>query len=279
MRTEIDGVPFELGAPFDFSFLAQYGQVFRVYDQQDSGNICFGVNGPHGRLFIKFAGAPTVRSNCTQEDAIRRARASAQVYFDLRHGNLLNLLSCDEVGGGVALVYPWADAVCWGKMYPEQHAQFCALPLSEKLAVYDAVLAFHMHVLARGYVPVDFYDGSVLYDRASKKTLLCDIEFYKKQPYYNTVGRMWGSLRFMSPEELTIGMPVDERTCIYVMGATAFELFGAGKKAHRPEDWQLSVPLYHAADKAVKEDRTVRWPTLSAFADVWRAACAETIKV
>ena len=100
----------------------------------------------------------------------------------------------------------------------------------KKLAVYDAVLTFHAHVLACGYVPVDFYDGSVLYDCALKKTLLCDIEFYKKRPYYNSMGRMWGSSRFMSPEELTMGMPVDERTCVYVMGATAFELFGAGKK-------------------------------------------------
>lgn len=277
MRTTIDGVPFELGEPFDFSFLAQYGRVFQVFDQQDSGNICFGVDGSRGRLFIKFAGAPTVRRSCTREEAVCRARESAQVYFDLRHDNLLNLLSCDDVGGGVALVFPWTDAVCWGKMYPEQHALFCALPLDEKLAVYDAVLTFHAHVLACGYVPVDFYDGSVLYDCALKKTLLCDIEFYKKRPYYNSMGRMWGSSRFMSPEELTMGMPVDERTCVYVMGATAFELFGAGKKTRRPEDWRLSLPLYRAADRAAQADRAARWPTLAAFMVVWRTACAETI--
>ena len=169
MRITIDGIPFELSEPYDFSFLSQYGRVFQVFDQQDSGNICFGVDGPSGRLFLKFAGAPTIRRSCTPEDAIRRARESARVYMDLCHDNLLNMISCVETGGGVMLVFPWIEAICWGKMYPEQHAQFCALPLEERLSVFDAILAFHRHVLACGYVPVDFYDGSVLYAVHAKK--------------------------------------------------------------------------------------------------------------
>ena len=278
MWTTVDGVQFRVGEPFDFSFLSKYGRVFAVFDDQDSGNICFGVDNGSKRLFIKFAGAVTLRGTCSPSECMARAKRTAQIYHDLQHENLLNLISCDAVGRGIALVYPWTDAVCWGRMYPEQHAQFCALPLTEKLSVFDAVLTFHAHVLTRGYVPVDFYDGSVLYDFASKKTWICDIEFYKKQPYHNNMGRMWGSSRFMSPEELTEGMPIDELTCVYVMGATAFELFGAGKKMRSLEDWRLSLPLFHAADRAVQENRAARWPTLSAFMDVWRAACAETVK-
>lgn len=39
----IDGLPYKLKAPFDFEFIHRYGRVFKVFDDQDSGNICFGV--------------------------------------------------------------------------------------------------------------------------------------------------------------------------------------------------------------------------------------------
>ena len=38
-----DGVPCALQEAFDLSFLRQWGKVFRVFDQQDSGNLCFGL--------------------------------------------------------------------------------------------------------------------------------------------------------------------------------------------------------------------------------------------
>jgi len=56
---QIDGVRYKLKEPFDFSFISKYGKVFQVFDGQDSGNICFGVEKDGRRYFVKFAGAPT----------------------------------------------------------------------------------------------------------------------------------------------------------------------------------------------------------------------------
>ena len=39
----MDNIPFKLKSAFDFSFVKEYGTVFRIYDDQDSGNICFGT--------------------------------------------------------------------------------------------------------------------------------------------------------------------------------------------------------------------------------------------
>ncbi len=39
----IDGLPFKLKSAFDFSFMSKYRKVFQVYDDQDSGAICFGA--------------------------------------------------------------------------------------------------------------------------------------------------------------------------------------------------------------------------------------------
>ena len=45
-------------SPFDFSFISKYGTIFKVFDDRNSGNICFGVKTDDGKCyFIKFAGA------------------------------------------------------------------------------------------------------------------------------------------------------------------------------------------------------------------------------
>jgi len=54
----IDGVPYKLEAPFDFSFISKYGKVFKAFDEQGSGNISFGMKNGDMKYFIKFAGAP-----------------------------------------------------------------------------------------------------------------------------------------------------------------------------------------------------------------------------
>ena len=45
----VDGVPVRLRSADDLSFLVRWGRVFSVFDQQDSGNLCFGLNEPSGR--------------------------------------------------------------------------------------------------------------------------------------------------------------------------------------------------------------------------------------
>lgn len=60
IKYELDGVCFELREEYDFSWLKKFGIVFCVFDQQDSGNICFGVKRGSDKLFIKYAGVKTL---------------------------------------------------------------------------------------------------------------------------------------------------------------------------------------------------------------------------
>jgi serine/threonine-protein kinase len=106
----IDGVPYKLKAPFDFSFLSKYGKVFKVYDDQDSGNICFGIADGDKRYFVKFAGAPTKRASVRAETAITNLKRTVSVYHDLAHPNLGRLISAEAIGGGFAMIFEWADA-------------------------------------------------------------------------------------------------------------------------------------------------------------------------
>lgn len=263
----IDGLPCRLKSPFDFSFLRTYGTVFKIFDDQDSGNICFGIQREAHRYFVKFAGAPTAEYDGSAGDAVKRLADTLPVYRELTHPNLIHLIKSESIGGGLCLLFDWEDAVCMGRMYPESNRAFQAIPMEEKLQIYWDILTFHRFAAEQGYVAIDFYDGSVLYDRARRKTILCDIDFYAKQPYTNRMGRMWGSARFMSPEEYQAGAVIDEITNVYTMGATAFALFADYDRSE--ENWLLNHALYRTAVRAVSDERSQRQPSLQAFTDEW----------
>ena len=266
----IDGIPCRLKGPFDFSFLHEYGTVFQIFDDQDSGNICFGTERDGRRYFIKFAGAPTERGTGTPAEAVARLRTALPVYRDLRHKNLIRLAGAKEIGGGLALVFQWADGDCMGRMYPASHRRFLRLPLDARLTVFRDILSFFEYTAAQGYVAIDFYDGSILYDFETGRTTICDIDFFRRQPCVNDMGRMWGSSRFQSPEEFQLGAVLDEVTNVYTIGATAFALFGEYDRTR--DNWQLGDISFATAAKAVSDDRSRRQQSIRQFREEWEAA-------
>lgn len=267
----IDTVSFFLKTPHDFSFLAAYGRAFKVFDDQDSGNICFGVEKADGeRYFIKYAGAHTLRMYITPEEAVRNLKNALPLYKNLRHESLIPFLGTLETENGFGLVFQWTEGLCMGRMYPESHARFMALSIDEKLEVFRNIQAFLDSVHRAGYLAVDFYDGSILYDFARKQTLICDMDYFMKKPCINHMGRMWGSSTFMSPEEFDKGAVMDEITNVYTLGAFAFALFGGFYRDR--EHWQLNDAAFDAARRAVSLQRADRHQSIAAFADDWEKA-------
>lgn len=264
-----DGIPCVVKEETDLSFLHRWGRVFRVFDRQDSGNLCFGLEREGRRYFLKYTGARPLCFDGEPSEAVRLLEKSAQVIRDLAHPALLPLLWDGPVAGGYALLFPWTDALCMGKQYPTR-AAFLALPVEKKLAVFQAVLAFHRHVAERGYVSVDFYDGCVMYEEETGRPLLCDVDAYHRTPFFNPVGRMWGSSRFMAPEEYQKGAPVDERTMVYTMGSFAFELFSP--EGRELSLWPLSPAAWKCAGKAASSQRENRYPTLRSLEEAWDRA-------
>jgi len=266
----IDDVPYKLKSPFDFFFLCRYGKVFKVFDDQDSGNICFGVAGDDGRrYFVKFAGAPTDRACVSVEEAILNLKRTVPVYKDLSHPTLITYFDSEEIGGGFAVIFDWIDAVCPHPMYPQSREKFKQLPIATTMKIFEDTVEFHIHVISKGYVAIDFYDGSIIYDIKNEKTAICDIDLYATAPYVNQMGRLWGSSRFMSPEEFTLGAEIDEITNVYTMGATAFALLSDSDRAF--EKWPLSKQLYDVVKRAVSDDRGKRQQSIQQFLGEWKA--------
>lgn len=265
-----DNVPYKLAKPYDFGFLRSYGKVFKVFDDQDSGNICFGTEKDGKKYFIKFAGAPTARYSGDPEEAVKRLQASAQVYRDLAHENLIKLVKTEEAGGGYAAVFEWAAGESMGRMYPLSRRKFMAMPDETKFRVFMDVLAFHAYAEEHGYTAIDFYDASVMYDFTENKTVICDIDFYAKKPYINMMGRMWGSSKFKSLEEYEYGAEIDGVSNIYTMGAFGFALFA--DYGREQKNWRFSGELYNVIKKAVSAERSERQQSVRELIAEWKTA-------
>ena len=215
----IDDVPFKLKAPFDFSFISKYGKVFKIFDNQGSGNICFGVADGRKKYFVKFAGAPTEKYTGTAENAIERLKRAVPAYHDLAHPNLIKLIKAEEVGSGYAVVFDWIDAIYMCASDGSQEFKY----LSPE--IYDEILDFHEHMVEKGYSALDFYEDHIMWDSQNKKAVICDIDFYSKN-WYEGMSGVWDTdCEWYSPEQHIDGASIDELSCVYVMGATAFALF------------------------------------------------------
>ena len=259
-----------------FPFLARWGRPFCVFDQNDSGNLSFGVENESGeRYFVKIAGARTKNSAVTPTQAVENLRRTVPLYEEMRHPHLIELVEHFAYKKYYAAVFRWARGECFWDYWnwerykktgqPRPFDRFRALPLEKRLRAFDAVLSFFEAVEAARYVSIDFYLGSVMYDFETDAITFCDIDLFLQMPCENTMGRMWGQTRFMAPEEWQLGAPLDERTNVYRLGATAFMFLG-----------EASPALYEIAMKATAPAPEDRYASVAEFAAAWNDLTQES---
>lgn len=262
-------------APADY--LAGVGRVFAVFDSrtQDSGNVSFGLEAGGRRWFVKSAGDPAdpapflphAERVALLENAQRLAAAVEHPALPRLHGALAS-------AWGPLLVYDWID----GELLHAPAAQrddsatacqrFRRLPADEIARALDVVLDAHVALCARGWVAGDFYDGAMIYDFTARRMSLIDLDSYHLGPLVNRMGRMFGSTRFMAPEEFELGATIDQRTTAFTLGRTISVFLGDGtldRAAFRGTDTQHAAMV-----RACQPDPAMRWPTVAALAGAWR---------
>ena len=283
INIEIDNVSFQLQEDHDFNWLKEIGEVFCVFDQQDSGNIGFGVKKENRKYFVKYAGAKPIDFSGNPEDAVDRLKDAVPVYYSLEHPSLIKLLHHFSINGGYVLVFEWFEGEClhshwtFGGMAkytnPESpYYRFRKLEVKERLKVLEDIFSFHTYVESQQYVAIDFYDGSILYDFKGNRAKICDIDFYRKSPSVNNIGKeFWGATRSKSPEEYKLGSSIDSTTNVFNLGAIAFGLLG-GEMDHSFSKWEASENLYKVALKAVEKDRSSRYSSVDELHKAWKSA-------
>ncbi len=293
----LDGVTFSLKRPHDFSWLTRMGRVFQVFSHNDSGNLSFGVDTGREKLFVKAAGLDTVESVCAPGQAVENLRAAMRVYEDVRHPALIRLRGHYPLGGLYVAVFEWAPGEClfdhWNFDYYDSHPEaapparrFRELPAEKRLAACRVLFSFLEAAAQAGYVAVDFYDSSILYDFQRDSTAICDIDLFTKSPAANRLGREYpGSKRLKAPEEYRLGAPIDGRTNVFTLGALLFGFFGS----FTPEEvqlryeeerftpcprgrWELGLESYRAARRAVEPSPGKRFASVADFSAAWEEA-------
>lgn len=300
VTVQVDDVTFSLRSPADLTWLTALGRVFQVFSQNDSGNISFGVDTGHGKLFVKAAGLSTLESACTPQEAAANLKAAMQVYEDIRHPSLIRLRSHYPAEGLYISIFDWAEGQClydhWNFDYYAAHPEvtppaqrFKELPNPEKLAACQTLFSFLEETAKSGYVAVDFYDGSILYDFRTSRLTICDIDLFTRAPSINTRGEgYYGSKRLKAPEEYILGAAVDERTNVFTLGALLLGFFGDFTPEERqrcyqenrftpcpPSAWGLGPASYRAACQAASPQPSARFATIAAFAAAWAQALKE----
>lgn len=275
----------KLKKDFDFTFLKDYDTVFTVFDEQDSGYISFGVIKDDVKYFLKFAGAETINYDGCVDKAIQVLKDSCETYETLKHPSLVNIIDHYEVCGGYLLIFEWFEGESL-----HAHWQFDEIPKyshpdspnykirklsnDKKYDMIEIIMTLHRFIIEKGYVPVDFYDGSIMYNFDNDEVKICDIDYYHKGVFNNTMGRMWGSSRFMSPEEFELGALIDERTTVFTMGALAFEILGSNRERSMSR-WNGNKALYEVATKATQSDKAQRYQSIQELIDAWLKAREE----
>ena len=208
--------------------MAGVGKIFAVFDRrtQDSGNESYGVEVGGWRHFVKTAGDPddVDSARLSHAERVGLLRNAAELARSVRHPALPKFHGVVESPRAPMLVYEWAD----GHLVRSALARVRALPASEIARLLDAVFDLHAALAERGWVACDFYDGAMIYDFQRRRVHAVDLDCYRRGAFVNEMGRMFGSSRFMSPEEFERGATIDERTTIFTLGRTAAVLLSDG---------------------------------------------------
>ena len=278
-RYTIGPVSFDLREYRDLSFLSRFGTPFCVFDRNISGNIGFGMEKDGIRFFVKIAGLPTARYTGVPADAAETLRRAAALYRELAHPALIAPTETFSYDGLFGMVFPFEAGEClydhWNfERYQADSAllspaeKFHALPLQKRMAVLRTALSFLLTVSRHGYVAIDLYDGSILYDFDTDTAHLCDIDFFEKIPHINRRGLMWGDDKFRAPEEYRAGEMLDECTNVFRAGAMMF--YCLGDPVTRGHDgWQASDALFQIAARAVSPDKAERYHSVPELIAAW----------
>ena len=289
IKQVIDGIEFKLREYQDFSWLNDYGSVFSVIDETGSGCISFGIKKDNKKYFFKIAGAKTVNAEISEEESIKLLKEAAVKYKNIKHENLIKLVDAFEYKDFYVVIYEYAEGEClfdhWNFDRYEKTKEitplmkFKSLPVEKRLNVVDKLFSFFESFIDAGYVAVDFYDSSIIYDFDNDEVTFCDIDLFRKMPTVNDLGTgYFGTKRLKAPEENELGASIDEQTSLFTLGAIIFDMFSNASNIkerytkgcfipNKIDEFELNNSDYNVLLKATAYNRNDRYKTIKEFKD------------
>lgn len=257
-------------APSDY--LGASGRVFTTFgpETQDSGNLSYGIEVEGARFFVKTTDpdADVLLDHSTRVLLLRNA---VKIARRCPHPVLPELLNVIESPDGPMLVYRWVEGeLLRARQNPAAHERFRALDVAVIIEKLDEVIALHTEIVAAGYVAVDFYDGCLIYDFRTGRIHVVDLDHYELGAFRNAMGRMFGSSRFMAPEEFEYGALIDERTTLFNMGRMIAIFLADGSL--QPARFSGGRRLHEVVVRACEPRPENRFSTMAEFYSAWGEA-------
>lgn len=231
------------------ALLTELGTVFACFGppQQHSGNRSYGVDASASalrrlgialpadtpeamRLFVKTAGHGSDEGTLPHAVRARLLRRSARLLRH-RHPVLPRCHGLLESLEGPLQLLDWREGT---PLRVEATQRGTVADPAERLRTderalaraMDGLLSVHAHLARHGWVAGDLYDGSLLVDATSGALTLVDVDLYRLGRHRNARGRMFGSARFMAPEETEAGAELGQRTTVFVLGRLLAHIAG-----------------------------------------------------
>ena len=242
------------------AYLKQIGEITYRFPEHDSRCQSFQAVVDNQYWFVKHGNTPQTITWLNQAVCFH---AAVQ-----QHEALPRLHNAFTTPDGFTVVYNWVDGeglrpereLRDGEMHPRD--RFCALPAAEIIDALNVIYDVHLLIEKRGFIAEDFYDGCIIYD----------FDHYHPAPFINDRGRLYGSTRFMAPEEFQKGERIDARTNVFMLGRTAFVLLANSSDSRN--DWKGNEAMWQVAKKATNMDKQLRYQSVAEFVSTWHAAIA-----
>ena len=249
------------------AYLKQIGEITYRFPEHDSRCQSFQTVVDNHRWFVKYGNTP---------QTLIWLKQAVRFHAAVQHEALPQLHNAFTTPDGFTVVYNWVDGeglrpereLRDGEMHPRD--RFCALPAAEIIDALNVIYDVHRLIEKQGFIAEDFYDGCIIYDFEKKQIHLYDFDHYHPAPFVNDRGRLYGSSRFMAPEEFQKGERIDERTNVFMLGRTAFVLLANNSDLRN--DWKGNDAMWQVAKKATNMDKQLRYPSVEAFVSAWHAA-------
>ena len=266
------------------SYVRRCSTVLREFNHlsQDSGNVSWLVESGSQRLFVKTAGTvqpPAPGAPVPHLDhagRVRLLRNAIDIARSCDHHALPELLNVIESPAGPVLVYEAATGDLVGVPSQERgnpaspYQRFAHLPAPVLLGLFDTLIDLHVALATAGWVAGDLYDGCLIVDFEAPDLRIIDLDSYRHGATTNEMGRMFGSTRFMAPEEFRLGAHVDERTTVFTLGRIVWHF--ATRLTENRAEFCGSDRLAEVVQKASQPSPTDRQASVADFDNSWFAA-------
>jgi serine/threonine-protein kinase len=272
-------------------YVAEHGRVLREFGHltQDSGNVSWIVDTDGGSLFIKTAGrdAPpppgAAMPYFDHAGRIRLLRNAVRVAQSCDHPALPRLRNVIESPEGPMVVFdavpgeligittrPGVSAKVLRADPGSAYQRFAHLPAAQQLPIFDTLIDLHRSLADQGWIAGDLYDGCLIVDFDTITLHVVDLDSYRQGPSVNDMGRMFGSTRFMAPEEFRLGAPLDQRTTVFTLGRLVWHF--ATRLTEQADRFCGPDALAAVVRRAIGPDPDDRYPAVAELAEAWFAA-------